>query len=343
MTPEIRERQLWRFMRFLAWLPLPLATGLGALIGDLITRVPLRYASAYRTVLINLLVTNPHMTFAQARVRGRASIRELARSLAEFAHVWIRPTEETLARISVIHGEQAYLDACASERPVLLLSLHQGSWETINLYLGRQPNTTIMYQPSLASLLDAVVKSARERTGSRLVPTNSQGVKEALNTLRQGGSLGLLADHNPGNRSNPFIPFFGHAVPTPALVDKLVRRFRPHVFLVSCYRGEGGLRDIQIHFEAAPQIEQGEDETAVLTALNAGLESCIQRNLDQYQWTYKRFKRRPGGRRLWYRQSYSLLKRAARGDYDFRNEPRSAASEVSCANDAVAKQKSKQE
>ena len=314
MTSRYRGRGLWLFMRFLAWLPLPLATGFGAFIGGLITRVPLRYASAYRVVLINLLATQPAMSFEEARAVGRRSLKELGRSLTEFAHVWIRPVNETLDRIGAIHGEQAYLDACASDRPVLLLSLHQGSWETINLYLGRQPNTTIMYQPHPATLVDALVKSARRRTGSKLVPTNAQGVKEALSTLRHGGTLGLLSDHNPGNRANPFVPFFGHAVPTPALVDKLVRRFRPHVFLVSCYRGDGGVNDIHIHFEPAPRIEEAGDEAAVLLGLNRGLEACIRRNPDQYQWTYKRFKWQPGGRRLWYRESYSLLKRAARGE-----------------------------
>ncbi|HBT05170.1 MAG TPA: lipid A biosynthesis acyltransferase, partial [Alcanivorax sp.] len=59
----------------------------------------------------------------------------------------------------------------------------------------------------------------------------------------------LLADHNPGNRSNPYAPFFGHPVPTPALVGKLVQRFRPRVFVVSCYRGEGGIKDVEMHFK----------------------------------------------------------------------------------------------
>ena len=46
--------------------------------------------------------------------------------------------------------------------------------------------------------------------------------------------------------------------------------------------------------------------------MNQALEHCIQRNLCQYQWTYKRFKWRPGGRQLWYRQSYPLLRRRGR-------------------------------
>lgn len=301
-------------MRFLAWLPLPVATGFGAVVGDLITRVPLRYARAYRVVLINLLATYPDLSLADAHRIGRLSMRELGRSLTEFAHVWNRPVAETLARIGAIHGEQEYLRACADTRPVLLLSLHQGSWETINLYLGHQGNTTVMYQPHPATLVDALVKSARERTGCRLVPTNGHGVKQGLATLHAGGTLALLADHNPGNRSNPYIPFFGHPVPSPAMVDKLVRRFRPRVFVVSCYRGDGGINDLQIHFEPAPQIETAEGKNDVLTALNQRLEACIRRNPSQYQWSYKRFKWRPDGRRLWYRQSYPLLKRAAQGE-----------------------------
>ena len=55
MSAHTRGQRLRWLMRFVAWLPLPIAAGLGALLGDLITRVPLRYASAYRTVLINLL------------------------------------------------------------------------------------------------------------------------------------------------------------------------------------------------------------------------------------------------------------------------------------------------
>lgn len=308
-----RGRRLWWLIRLIAWLPLPLAAGLGAVLGDLITRVPLRYASAYRVVLINLLATQPDIGLDEARRIGRRSLRELGRSFCEFAHVWSRPSDETLARISHIHGEQEYLDACADDRPVLLLSLHLGSWETMNPYLGGQ-GTTIMYQPHPATLVDELVKEARERCGCRLVPTNNQGIRHGLATMRSGGTLALLADHNPGNRSNPYAPFFGHAVPTPALVSKLVQRFRPRVFLACCYRGEGGIKDVRMHFKPAPEIERAEDTDSLLSAMNQALENSIQSNLCQYQWTYKRFKWRPGGRRLWYRQSYPLLRRAARGE-----------------------------
>ncbi|PHR64855.1 MAG: lipid A biosynthesis acyltransferase [Alcanivorax sp.] len=303
-------------VRLLAWLPLPLVTGFGAAVATLVTLVPLRYASAYRVVLINLLATHPQMSYAEAKKIGRQSLRELGRTLTEFSHVWHRPVEETLSRVTHIHGEQAFLDACASERPVLMLSLHQGSWEISNLYVGdkgSRDKTLIMYQPHPATLMDAMVKAARERTGSVLIPTNSQGVKKALAAMKAGGTLGILSDHNPGNRSNPSVPFFGYDVPTPALIDKLVQRYRPHVFIVSCIRGEGGVKDIHLHFEEAPAIEQANDTAEILTAMNSGLQRCIDRNLSQYQWTYKRFKWSPSGRRNWYRQSNRLLSEIRKG------------------------------
>tara|TARA_B100000676_G_scaffold276322_1_gene297151 strand:- start:4965 stop:5960 length:996 start_codon:yes stop_codon:yes gene_type:complete len=316
MSKQYQGRRLWLVVRLLAWLPLPLVTAFGAFVATLITLVPLRYASAYRVVLINLLATHPDMSLAEAKRIGRQSMAELGRTLTEFSHVWCRPVAETLGRLTRIPGEQAFLDACASERPVLLLSLHQGSWEISNLYVGDKTDpekTLIMYQPHPATLMDAMVKAARERTGSVLIPTNSQGVKRALAAMKAGGTLGILSDHNPGNRSNPCVPFFGYDVPTPALIDKLVQRYRPHVFIVSCHRGEGGVKDIHLHFEPAPEIEHASDCTEILTAMNAGLQRCIDRNLAQYQWTYKRFKWSPNGRRNWYRQSKQLLAQIEQG------------------------------
>ena len=316
MSKQSQGRHLWVVVRLLAWLPLPLVTAFGALVATLITLVPLRYASAYRVVLINLLATHPDMSLAEAKRIGRKSMAELGRTLTEFSHVWHRPVAQTLSRVTHLHGESAFLAATASERPVLLLSLHQGSWEISNLYLGDKTDpgkTLIMYQPHPATLMDAMVKAARERTGSVLIPTNSQGVKQALAAMKNGGTLGILSDHNPGNRSNPSVPFFGYDVPTPALIDKLVQRYRPHVFIVSCNRGEGGVKDIHVHFEPAPAIEQASDTTEILTEMNAALQRCIDRNLPQYQWTYKRFKWSPQGRRNWYRQSLRLLKEIADG------------------------------
>ena len=75
MSKFYKGRRLWLVVRFLAWLPLPLVTAFGALMASLITLVPLRYASAYRVVLININETGSLRRCAALTVRCRASFR----------------------------------------------------------------------------------------------------------------------------------------------------------------------------------------------------------------------------------------------------------------------------
>ena len=93
MNKQYPGRRLWMVVRLLAWLPLPLVTGFGAAIATLVTLVPLRYASAYRVVLINLLATHPQLSYAEAKKIGRQRLRELGRTPTEFSHVRPRPGE----------------------------------------------------------------------------------------------------------------------------------------------------------------------------------------------------------------------------------------------------------
>lgn len=298
-------------IRLLGKLPLDLVTGLGALLGWLIGIAPARWASPRRLVLINLLVCYPFLSWHEVRRLTRRSLRQTGRTLCEFAHVWTRPPEKSLARISDIQGLEEYREALAAQQPVLVLSLHQSSWEIINLLLGKEGGATVMYNPDGRKALDDLVRQARERTGCKLVSADARGVRAALGTMNDNGVVALLADHNPGP-NNPFVPFFGHPVPTPALVYKLVKRYRPRVFWVSCYRGEG-MRDVRVFFERALDVEEGADEHSCLSAMNQGLERVINRSPVQYQWHYKRFRRAPDGIRPWYRQSVRIIGEARKG------------------------------
>lgn len=312
MARQNDGRWIANLVRWLGKLPLNFLVALGGMLGWLVGVAPVRWASPRRLVMINLLVCYPFLSWHEVRRLTRRNLRQSGRTFCEFAHVWTQPPQKSLARISEINGLEEYRQALASERPVLVLSLHQSSWEVINLLLGREGGATVMYQPNREHpALDELVRHARERTGCQLVPANARGVKAALGTLNEHGVVALLADHNPG-LNNPFVPFFGHPVATPALVYKLVKRYRPQVFFASCYRGEG-MRDVRVFFERAPQVEAGADEQACLLAMNQGLETLINRSPVQYQWHYKRFRRAPDGIRPWYRQSVRIIADARRG------------------------------
>ena len=190
------------------------------------------------------------------------------------------------------------------------------------LVLGEIANTVVMYQPAEDSALDPLVKRGREATGCRLVPTNGRGVKAALAELEANGSFGLLADHQPGGKQNPTAPFFGHRVPVPAFVHKVVARYQPDIFYLSASRV--GKYQVDVIFEAAPEEMRHMDQQAFLDEMMAGLETIIRRAPEQYNWSYNRFRRGPDGKRRWYkkREAMSCIRKAAAGAdlYDLFNE-----------------------
>lgn len=297
------------FIRLISCLPLALTTRLFYALAWLVSFLPLSVNSAYRAILVNLLICYPDKPYAELKRLARQALAELAWTLIDCAHSWSRNSSTSLKRIARVHGHDALKEAMTSERPVLLLSLHQSSWELPNLVVGELGPTTVFYQPSADASLNRLVTAAREGTGSQLVPANSKGMKAALAAMQAGETVAILADHNPGKgAANPWVDFFGQPVRTSNLPYKLFKRFQPRVFFACARRVDG---QVEAHFiEADTGLYAASEEQEVLLRMNQGLEALIDMAPTQYQWTYKRFHRTPAGRRpLYKKQLLPLLER----------------------------------
>ncbi len=305
------DRGMIFLMHLARRLPLAVLVRLGAFIGWLITLFPFSIARAYRVALTNILLCYPHLSHAQAARLARRSLTETGRSFAEFAHVWTHPPEKSLARISRVHGMSALREAIGSPRPVLLLTLHQSSWELPNLLLAPEGPMTVFYQPHSSSALTALVTQSRSSTGSVLATADASGVKMALGAMSRNETVAILADHTPKTPNNPYIPFFGYAVRTSSLPAKLMRRYHPMVFFVSCQRLPDA-NHVEVFIEPAPAEIYSEDEDQLLTVLNQQLEAIISRCPAQYLWVNKRFRRLSDGKKKTYRQPGLIALRQAR-------------------------------
>lgn len=311
---EKKRKAEYLLVKGLSLLPYSFVVGFARSLAWLVSWLPLSLVSAHRDMVINYLACFPELDYREIRRRARKALVETAHTLTSYSHVWLRDPEQTLARVRTVHNEAAVREALASSRPVLFLSLHQSSWEVPVLVLGRMASSVIMYQPAEDSALDPLVKAGREATGCRLVPTNGKGVRAALAELEQGGSFGLLADHQPGGKQNPCVPFFHHSVPVPAFVHKVVARYQPHVFYLSALRLPGGQIDVCFEQGPADMLQMSEQE--LLTEMMAGLERIIRRAPEQYNWSYNRYRRGPDGKRRWYKkpQAMAIIRRAAAGE-----------------------------
>lgn len=309
---SLQDRLLITVLRWVGHLPLAVSTRLGAALAGLVSWAPLPWAGAFRTTIVNLMLCYPELTYKEAAKLARRSLRETGGSLMEFAHVWTQPAEKSLARITQVSGLEALRAELWEKRPVLLLTLHQSSWELPNLFLGKETAMTVFYQKHKNTALNRLVTNAREGTGSKLVPANSHGIRASLAAMKRNEAVAILADHTPHTGNNPQALFYGHPLRTSTLPYKLIQRFQPAVFFVSCYRGEGGVNDVRMCIEPAPEDIYSNEEAVSLAAMNDMLETIINRHPEQYHWTYKRFRRINEALYYVYKREVTPLLREAR-------------------------------
>ena len=90
--------------------------------------------------------------------------------------------------------------------------------------------------------------------------------------------------------SGIFAPFFGQPAYTMTLAHQLIKRTKCKVIIGLEIRVKQGF---ELNYEA-PEIAIYDSEGKVsVAALNRLIEKVVNRHISQYQWGYKRFKRRP--------------------------------------------------
>jgi KDO2-lipid IV(A) lauroyltransferase len=104
-----------------------------------------------------------------------------------------------------------------------------------------------------------------------------------------------LPDQEPkADRGSVFAPFFGVPAFTMLLVNRLARRTGARVVFLFAERLPGA-QGFWLHCLEAPEGVDAEDDVEAATALNLGVERCVRVCPEQYVWSYKRFRSRPGG------------------------------------------------
>lgn len=251
-----------------------------------------------QTTRQNLRLCFPELSETEVNRLAAQSLRETAKTALEMGKCWLLPLDRVLALVREVEGEQIMARAWAENKGIILLAPHLGNWEVFGYYFTERYPSTFMYQPPKNLYFDTMIKNARSRGRARLTPTNRQGVAQLLKALNQGEMVGLLPDQEPTEEGGEFAPFFGTPALSMTLVSRLVQRTGARVlcgFAERLPRGAGFRLRVR---EADPQIYAA-DLQASVAGLNRSVESCVTEAVAQYQWEYKRFKRRPDGSRLY--------------------------------------------
>jgi len=165
--------------------------------------------------------------------------------------------------------------------------------------MQRYINGAILYKPGRHADVEDMLLEKRRRAGARLVPATSAGLRTMFKFLRSGKTVALLADQEPTLGEGQFAPYFGIETLTGVLVPRMAQRTGITVLFVTCERVKGGR--YRVHLFKADEAIYDKDMRAATTAVNHGIEQCIEVATEQYLWAYKRFRNRPDGEKSLYK------------------------------------------
>lgn len=280
-------------LRSFAWLPLSVSRALGRALGRAIFALKL---TPVRVARVNLQRCYPHLATTEIEQLCRARMLQLGQAFFETPRVWSSSTSWLEGKILSVEGHELLQAAVDDNRGLLLIVPHQGNWEVVGLWLSAQTQMTSLYEPPKIAQLESWIKSSREQSGAKLVPTDVRGVAALIKALKRGETTAILPDQQPGPQGGVMVPFMGVPARTMTLVTNLIDRSGCTALLATALREPGGWR---LHFLPASDALYSDDQVTAVTALNDDVARIVALDPQQYQWEYKRFRVQPDGRDIY--------------------------------------------
>jgi KDO2-lipid IV(A) lauroyltransferase len=280
----------------LGLLPRPAAVATGRAAG----RIAHKFAGGLRrTGETNLKLAFPDMHARERAAMLRSSFDNLGRLLGEFSQ-FPRATPESLREL-VEYDEVglSYLRAAEGQgRGVIFLTGHLGAWEFLSFaWSALEYPISFLVRPIDNARVEDLIEGIRTRFGNTAI-NKKMAARQALRVLRDGGTLGILADLNTHPNEGIFVPFFGHLACTTSGVATLALRTNSLVIPTCAVWDEKRRR---FFFHGDPPVElvrTGDDKRDIeINTANfaAAIEHMIRAYPEQWLWIHKRWRTRPPG------------------------------------------------
>jgi KDO2-lipid IV(A) lauroyltransferase len=273
-----------RLVAFLPWrLAIMLHKALGRLGGVLLRR-------RRRVVRRNLEICFPELRSAEIETIVGRNFANLGACFAELAFSWYSPPAKR-AHLFRVEGTEHLQDALAKGKGVVLYSGHFTTLEICGSMLKPLvPLYAFMFKARRNPLLNAF--QTRGRSDYAHVSVASDDVRELLALLARNAVVWYAPDQARID-GGELVPFFSQPAMTSTAPSRLARVSGATIvpFFFRRLDDESGYL---LRFDAPPAGVPTRDAIADTTRLTAVLEGFIRECPDQYLWTHRKFKDRPG-------------------------------------------------
>jgi KDO2-lipid IV(A) lauroyltransferase len=284
----------WAGLKALGILPRPVARFLGAQFAA--TAFALR--PGLRSIADkNLELAFPDMAKSERRRIVRNMVRQVGWMAGEFSQL-PRYSRKNIEKIVVLDGLENFQAARKLGKGVLFLTGHMSAWELAPFAHALYGNPLhFLVRPVTNSRVDALINHYRSLSGNQPVDKN-RSARAILKILAQGGTVGILSDHNTAGEDGIFVDFFGIPAATTSGFARIALRTEAAVVPVFLSWDEN-LRKYRLRFQpAVPLVRTGDEESDVCentARFSRIIEDYIRNHPDQWFWLHKRWKTRPPG------------------------------------------------
>lgn len=250
-----------------------------------------------RVAMENLRLAFPEWTDAKRREAIRRMTRNLGWLAAEFAR-FPKLTRGNIEELVAIDGFENFDAARRTGKGVIFLTGHMSAWELA-------PFAQALYGYPLSFLaraidnerVNALIDRYRSLSGNRPIEKNN-AARAALRVLREGGTVGVLADQNTSVDEGVFVNFFGVAAATTTGLVRMARHTGAAV-VPGFLSWDAAARKYRLEFEPAVEMQhsgdEAEDARENAERCNRVIEEHIRAHPDEWVWVHKRWKNRPAG------------------------------------------------
>jgi KDO2-lipid IV(A) lauroyltransferase len=288
----------WAGLKILGLLPRSAARLFGAVFAA--AAYNLR-PSLNNIAMLNLRIAFPGWADVQRKQAIRGMIRQVGWMAGEFSQ-FPKYTRENIERIVFVDGFENFNAARLRGKGVLFLTGHMSAWELAPFAqaLYGYP-LSFLVRPIANRRVDALINGYRCLSGNQPIGKN-RSARAILKVLSEGGTLGVLSDHNTSVES-VFVNFFGVSAATTSGLARIALRTDAAV-VPGFLSWEPELRKYRLRFEPAVPLSRTGNEQADIVSntqrFTGVIENYVREHPDQWLWVHKRWKTRPAGEKPLY-------------------------------------------
>ena len=267
------------FFSLLRWMPMPVASGFGAMLAQAIG--PLFKAN--RTAKKNLAAAFPDKDSEEINRITRKMWRHLGRVGAEYPFLAKADLEKYITVIGAGHLPKP-------PEKALFFSGHIGNWELLpGVAQRRGTDISLVYRPTNNPYIDRMMATLRQPHCNQLIAKGMRGGVHIINAIKRGGTVALLADQKQNN--GIAVPFFGRDAMTSPAIAEIALKYDLPIIPAQVIRTHGAHFKVVIYppIRGQKTDDHKQDVLNLMTQINTMLEEWVQKYPEQWFWVHRRW------------------------------------------------------